>query len=261
MGNEMDNEPDKIRGQDTSRLGVNQKGSFDTTHWSLVIDAAHTDVRVSAAALEALCKRYWYPIYVFIRRKGSARHEAEDHTQAFFAHLLDKDLLKQASPERGRFRTYLLSSLNNFLVNEWEKRSRLKRGADYKFISMDEMQADEMYSREPADPSTPEKLFERRWAMTLISEVLRRLGEDYERQGKSEIFKALEPGLTGESESGWLAGVAERLQISDGSARTQLHRLRRRYGELLREEIGRTLANPADVDDEIRHLFSIVERA
>lgn len=255
----MENESDKIRGQDTSRLRMDQKGSFDTTHWSLVIDAANSDVHVSSQALEALCKRYWYPIYVFIRRKGNSRHEAEDFTQSYFAHLLDKELLKNAAPEKGRFGTYLLSTLNNFLVNEWEKRSALKRGAGYKIISIDEILAEELYSREPVEPSTPEKIFERKWAMVLMSEVLRRLAQEQEHEGKAEIFKALEPGLTGASETGWLAEVAARLKISDGSARTLLHRLRKRYGELLREEIGRTLANPTDVDDEIRHLFAAVE--
>lgn len=235
-----------------------QRGAFSTTHWSVVLEAGQDDLARLAAALEQLCRRYWYPLYAFVRRRGADRPEAEDLTQAFFAHLLDKETLKKADRHKGKFRTFLLASLTNFLANEWDKRQTLKRGGGHQIMSLHEV-AEELYGREPAEPQTPGKLFDRRWALLLVETVLARLKEDYAAQNKAELFTKLEPGLTGELDAGWYAGRAAELGMSEGAVRVALHRLRRRFGELLRGEIGATVASAQEVDEEIRHLFASME--
>lgn len=240
------------RDKKTSAGTKGRTGAFSTTHWSVVLNAGKDNAR-SAAALEKLCRQYWPPIHAFVRRRGADRHAAEDLTQAFFAHLLDKESLKKVDPKKGRFRTFLLASLTNFLANEWDKRRTLKRGAHYQIMPLHEV-AEEMYHCEPAGSATPEKLFDRRWALLVIEEVRKRLKEEY--ADKTELFAKLEPGLTGELSAGWYADAASELGMSEGATRVALHRLRRRFGDLLREEIGKTVACDEEIDGEIRHLFA-----
>ena len=231
---------------------------FSTTNWSVVLEAGRTDVKRATAALEHLCGRYWYPVYMFVRRRGSNHHEAEDLTQAFFAHLLEKETLKKVSRQKGKFRSFLLASVANFLTNEWDKRQSLKRGGQSQIISLDEMAAEELYNHEPDGSLTPEKLFERRWAFTLVDQVLARLKTEYVAADKATLFAKLEPGLTGEINPGLYAEWAAALDMSEGAVRVAVHRFRRRFGELLRSEIAHTVATPEEVDEEIRHLFAAI---
>ncbi len=236
-------------------LAGSESGAFSTTQWTAVLGVSHTDPERAAAALEELCRKYWYPVYAFLRRQGVGPHEAEDLTQSFYAFLLEYEALKKASRERGKFRTFLLTALTNYVRNEWDKAQAQKRGGGRRVLSLDEMAAEERYRHEPVDSLTPEKLFERRWALTLIEQVLARLKEEYFERGQTDVFKTLEPGLTGEVAPKLHASWAAALNLSEGAVRVALHRLRRRFGELLRNELGHTVADPAEVDEELRHLF------
>jgi RNA polymerase sigma-70 factor (ECF subfamily) len=231
---------------------------FTTTNWSVVLEVGQTDYGRAAGALEELCVRYWYPVYVFIRRRGSDAHEAKDLTQAFFTHLLEKETLKKVDRQKGKFRSFLLAAATNFLTNEWDKRQSLKRGGQHQIISLDDTEAEELYRQEPVAALTPENLYERRWAFTLLNEVLARLKEEYIAANKEELFAKLETGLVDEVNPGLYADWAVTLNMSEGAVRVAVHRLRRRFGELLRSEIARTVATPAEVDEEIRHLFAAI---
>jgi len=231
---------------------------FTTTHWSIILAAGGHDVTVSAAALEQLCRKYWYPVYAFIRRRGSEVSASEDLTQAFFAHLLEKETFKQVDRQKGRFRSFLLAALTNFLNNEWDKRQTLKRGGRCQFISLDETDAEGRYQLEPVDTGTPEKLFERRWALTLLEQVRARLKQEYVSNGKAELFSKLEPLITGDIAPGRYAELALALKMKEEAVRMALSRMRRRFGELLRNEIAQTVLTPTDVDDEIRYLLAAV---
>lgn len=236
---------------------ANEHRAFSTTHWSVVRTARNSDSPGAAAALEQLCAKYWYPIYVFVRRRGYDFHEAQDLTQAFFAYLLGRQAFNQADRDKGKFRSFLLAALMNFLNNEWDKKQTLKRGGQRQIISLDDT-AEERYQHEPAGHATPETLFERRWALTLMEQVLARLQQEYAAGGKAELFAKLEPCLTAEASPGLYAERAPALGMTEGATRVALHRLRRRFGELLRQEIAQTVASPAEVEDEIRHLFAAI---
>jgi RNA polymerase sigma-70 factor (ECF subfamily) len=232
--------------------------AFKTTEWTDVLEASGSNSLVAAAALEILCQKYWYPLYAFGRRRGHAPHDAEDLTQAFFAHLLDKDMLKNVDREKGRFRSFLLASFTNFLNNDWDKQRRLKRGGGKTIVSFDEMQAEERYQLEPADDASPEKLFERRWAWTVVEQVLAHLRQEYTAQAKADVFAKLEPFLTTEFTATSLSICAAELQMTENALKVARHRLRRRFGENLRSEIARTVATPEEVQEEIRHLFAAI---
>jgi len=231
---------------------------FDTTHWSQVITAGQTGMSNAAAALEELCRKYWPPIYAFVRRRGSDPHEAEDLTQAFFVHLLEHEGIKKAERAKGKFRTFLLASLTNFLNNEWDKSQTLKRGGQRQIVSLDEEAAEERYRSERVDLLTPERIFERRWAQTLVERALTQLKGEYDSREKGALFATLEPGLTGETPAGVCAEWAAVLGMGEGAVRVALHRMRRRFGELLRGEIAKTVVSPAEVEEEIRLLFAAV---
>ena len=249
---------DHSPGTDYPLIGQGQAAAFSTTSWSVVLTAGQSDLAGAAAAMEQLCRKYWYPIYAFVRRRGSDRQEAEDLTQGFFAHLLEMDTLAKVDRRKGKFRTFLLSALTKYLSNERDKRQTLKRGGRRQIISLDEAAAEESYSLEPVEPSSPEKLFDRRWALTLVNGVLTRLRAEYRAAGKADLLAQLEPGLTQEAAPGRYPDWAAALGLSEGAVRVALHRLRRRFGELLREEIAQTVANPAEVDEEIRYLFAAI---
>jgi RNA polymerase sigma factor (sigma-70 family) len=254
----MDRSEENFSAAEDFPFANHKVGAFSTTHWSVVLGAGQSDLAAATAALERLCRTYWYPIYAFVRRRGSDPHEAEDLTQAFFAFLLEKETLKKVDQQKGKFRTFLLAALTNFLANEWDKRQTLKRGGQRQIISLDEAAAEGLYLREPVESLSPEKLFERRWAGALIEQVLTRLQREYATGGKANLFAKLEPALTGEVAAGAYAGWAAALDMSEGAVKVALHRLRRRFGEILRSEIAHTVSNPEEIDDEIRQLFAAI---
>ena len=205
-----------------------------------------------------LCRCYWYPIYAFVRRRGSAPHQAEDLTQSFFAFLLQNKGLSTADPSKGRFRSFLLAALVNFLNNEHDRAQAAKRGGQCEILSWDELAPEKRYALEPVEEFSADKLFERRWAFTIVERALDRVKRDYHENGRSEIFAQLQPCLTAEIEPGQYAILAARLGLSEGAVKTALHRLRRQFGEVLRREVARTVANPSEIEGEIRHLFAAI---
>lgn len=225
-----------------------------------MLHAGRTDSPDALKALEWLCESYWYPLYAFIRRRGYDSHAAEDLTQDFFAHLFKQDALKNLDRERGRFRSFLLAAVNHFIINDWKKRQAQKRNGDTPVISWNESLARKLYDQEPADDATPDKLFERSWACILMQQVLQRLQQEYEAEGKPEIFIQLEPHLTDEPPARFYAEAAVRLNTTEGALKTAMHRLRRRFGELLRRQIARTVTSPDQVEEEIRSLFAAISR-
>lgn len=232
---------------------------FATTQWSLVLRANRSS-ESSTVALQTLCERYWYPLYAYVRRRGVASHAAQDLTQEFFARLLEKNSLAAASPERGRFRAFLLTSLKNFLTNEWEKAQAQKRGGGQPAISL-QLNLDSAESRlslEPAHNLTPERCFERQWALLLLELVVKRLQEEQTAAGKGRQFELLKEALAGGAERLAYDAIAAELQISAEAARQAASRLRKRYREILREEVSHTVERPEDVDDEIRSLFQVL---
>jgi RNA polymerase sigma factor (sigma-70 family) len=234
--------------------------NFTATHWTMVLEAGRDDYPRAAAALERLCRIYWYPIFAFVRRRGFNGHDAEDMTQSFFVNLLEKETLKKVEREKGKFRSFLLAALQNFLANEWDKRQTLKRGGQRQIISFDEAAAETHYQDEAVELHTPETVFERSWAFALLEQVLARLKQEYTGADKANLFSKLEPELTREVAPGLYAPLAAELNMSEGAVKVALHRLRRRFGELLRSEIAHTVSSPEEVDEEIRQLFAAVSR-
>jgi RNA polymerase sigma factor (sigma-70 family) len=229
---------------------------FGTTRWSLVLGAGQPGGQAAGAALAELCQRYWYPLYAYVRRRVRDVSEAQDLTQEFFTRLLEKNTLAAASRERGRFRSFLLAAMNNFLLNEWDKAKAQKRGGGRAPISLALDTAESRLNLEPAHDLTPENLYERQWALTLLELVVERLEAEFAAAGKARQFVLLKPALTGSRAAIDYSAVAAALGVSEESARQSAHRLRRRYRELLREELAQTLADPSEVDDEIRALFT-----
>jgi RNA polymerase sigma-70 factor (ECF subfamily) len=232
--------------------------AFQSTHWSVVLAAGEPGHPAAQKALAVFCQNYWYPLYAFVRRKGRPPEEAKDLTQDFFAVVLEKNYLSAADRERGRFRTFLLAAAENFLRNDWSRRQILKRGGGMSFVSFEADTAETRYLREPADGETPEKLFDRRWAVSLLETVMEQLRAEFAKAGKESQFEVLEVFLSGEKHPASHGETAARLNMSEGAIRVAVHRLRQRYGELLRKEIAATLANPRDVDDELRHLLAVL---
>ncbi len=228
---------------------------FRTTHWSLVIGAGRAGGREADAALAQLCQRYWYPLYAYVRRRVHDVSEAQDLTQEFFARLLEKNVIAAASRERGRFRNFLLAALKNFLANEWDKANAAKRGGGRAPISLDLGTAESRLSLEPTHDLTPERLYERQWALVLLELVVARLEAEFAAAGKSRQFEILKPALTGDRAAIDYAAAAGELAISEDAARQAAHRMRRRYREILRDELAQTVADLAEIDDEIRDLF------
>jgi RNA polymerase sigma factor (sigma-70 family) len=254
----MDGTEDTSLIAEKSGLAAGKACAFSTTHWSLVLRAGQDSPAGAALALEQLCRIYWYPIYAFIRRRGFAQHDAEDLAQGFFAYLLEKETFKKVDRQKGKFRSFMLAALTNFLNNDWAKRRTSKRGGKMKIVSLDETRSEEHYSHEPVDSSTPEKLFERRWAFAVVERVFARLRQEYAKANKLKLFTKLEYGLTREIAQNICAEWASALDMSEGAVKVALHRLRRRYGELLRDEIKRTVATQEELDEEIRHLCEAI---
>jgi RNA polymerase sigma-70 factor (ECF subfamily) len=229
---------------------------FATTHWSLVAAAGHQALPQARDALAALCTAYWYPLYCFVLRQGHDAPAAQDLTQEFFARLLEKDYLQAAERGRGKFRTFLLTCLRHFLANEHDRARAQKRGGGHSLLTLDFAAAEARVTGELCHDLTPERLFERRWALTLLEQVLGRLREEFTSAGNAVQFDALKSYLTADSPAASYAAVAERLGMSEGAVKVSVHRLRKRYRELLREEIGRTVDDPVQIDAEIRDLFA-----
>ena len=234
------------------------RSQFTTTHWSVVIQAGQADSPQAAASLEQLCRRYWFPLYAAVRRKGYAREEAEDLVQSFFARLLEKNYVAQADRERGKFRTFLLAALEHFLANEWNRQQALRRGGRQTFVALDAQNAEARYTRERFHELSPEKLFDRRWAAVLLEQAHQALGHEYVAAGKGALFAALQPCLTGESPPDGYRKLAAQLDLSEGAVRMAVHRLRRAFGEQLRNEVAMTVSQPAQVEEEMQHLFAIL---
>ena len=229
---------------------------FATTHWSVVLTAGRADTTRARDALARLCQVYWHPLYAYVRRLGHSPHDAQDLTQEFFARLLEKNYLSDADASRGRFRSFLLGALKHFLANEWHKAHAQKRGGGHVPIPIDLGTSETSYGFEPADNTTAEKIFERRWALTLLAQVLKRLREEYLRDGREKLFDELKPTLTEASRTVRYVEIANRLGSSEGAVKVAVHRLRQRYREVLRAEIADTVASPAEVEDELRNLFA-----
>jgi RNA polymerase sigma-70 factor (ECF subfamily) len=233
---------------------------FPTTSWTMISAAGGVD-NGSAQALNDLCTAYWSPVYAFIRMKGHSREEAEEHTQEFFARILEHGGLTAADRQRGKFRSFLLASVSNFLANQWDRATALKRGAGVPALSLDFPLGEERFNCEPCDGLTPETLFERQWALTLLGRVLARLQEEHSRQGQGALFTRMQGFLTGDQERGSYESLALDLKMSAGAARTAVHRLRRQYAELVREEITALVGDPNEVEGEIRYLLDALGRA
>jgi DNA-directed RNA polymerase specialized sigma24 family protein len=232
---------------------------FQTTRWSLVLSAGDRVSPESETALSALCELYWYPVYAFVRRSGHDSEEARDLTQAFFVRLLEKEFLKSATPERGRFRSFLLGSVRHFLSDERDWRNALKRGRGAVHLPLEFDGGERRYLLEPADDVTPEHVYEQRWASGVIETAQRRFAAQHMSHGRRDLFLRLQPFLTG-GESGPSTELAAELGMSAGALRVALHRLRRQYAAILRSTIAETVDRPEDVDDELRHLLDVVSR-
>jgi RNA polymerase sigma factor (sigma-70 family) len=233
---------------------------FRTTRWSAVLLSAQSQAPGSRAALAELCKLYWYPLYAFVRRRGYNGEDAQDLTQGFFLSLFDRKALRQVTPLKGKFRSFLLASMKNYLSNEFDRRNSLKRGGSVKFVPLDFETGEDRYQSEPHEALTAEKIFDARWALTLLDEALRLLREEYIVHRKSAVIETLEPFLDpgGSRELPSHQAIAEKLHVNPGGVKVLIHRLRKRYGELLRAEVARTVTNPEAVDEEIHALCEAV---
>jgi len=223
-----------------------------------VIAAGRSDTTHAHEALEKLCRTYCYPLYAFVRRQGHSPADAQDLTQEFFARLIAKKYLGDVDRTKGKFRSFLLASLKHFLANEWDKTRALKRGGSHTFIALDAQSAENRYALEPSHDVTADKIFERRWALTLLDEVLKRLREEYVADGKTKLFDQLKVTLTGERSSIPYAEIAKPLGMTEGAVKVAVHRLRQHYREQLRAEIANTVASPGEVEEELRHLFAVL---
>ena len=229
---------------------------FATTHWSVVVEAGQNESPKASEAMARLCETYWYPLYAYVRRKGYPAHDAQDLTQEFFARLLSRNYVTGADRRKGKFRSFLLGALEHFLAREWRRSHAEKRGGGRAPFSLDEMGAENRYLLEPSHELTPAKLFDRRWATTLLEQAMARLKEECLAEGKSALFEKVKPLLSGDSADLSYAEMARSLDMSEGALKVAVHRLRQRYGELVRAEIEQTVVSPEDVEQEMRYLLA-----
>jgi RNA polymerase sigma factor (sigma-70 family) len=238
----------------TPAAGTARGDCFVTTRWTVVLSAGRKSSPKSDAALADLCQSYWYPLYAYVRGRGHAKEDAEDLVQAFFARFLEKNYLEGLSAERGKFRAFLLASLKHFLANEWDKANRQKRGGGAQHFSLDWEQANQRFHLEPADMASPDRIFDREWALALLERVIGRLQQECSREGKAEQFEQAKGCLMLSSETIPYSETARVLRMDEGAVRVAVHRLRKRYRELLRDEIAQTLSDAAQADEELRSL-------
>lgn len=233
---------------------------FVSTHWSVVLRAAQPDSPEALAALTELCRNYWFPLYAYARRQGCDLHTAQDLTQGFFSKLLEKNYLSVADRRRGRFRWFLLTAFKCFLANEWDRSQALKRGGGQHIVSFDGMSAEERYRHEPEDNASADLLYDRRWAADLLEGARARLRAEHEEAGRGERFQYLEAYLPGGQTTLSQAEVGAALGLTEGTVKQEVFKVRRRFGELLREAVAETVAHPDEVDDEISYLIDVVCR-
>ncbi|PYJ08885.1 MAG: RNA polymerase subunit sigma-24 [Verrucomicrobia bacterium] len=237
-------------------LDPDKTASFDHTNWFTVKQAGEPASARSDAAKASFCKTYWYPIYFYVRRQGHGPEDAQDLTQEFFARMFEKNYLHTANPDKGKFRSFLLTMLKRFLADEWDRSRRQKRGGGAETISIDAQDTEFRYRNEPADELTPEKAFERRWASNLMEQVLSRLKHECVASGKATVFEELKPFLTCDDDRVPCAEAARKLHITEGNLKVTVHRLRQRYRDLLRAEIAQTVATPEQVEEEVQDLLA-----
>jgi RNA polymerase sigma-70 factor (ECF subfamily) len=223
-----------------------------------VLSAGRSDTPRAQDALARLCQVYWYPLYAYVRRRGYGPEDAQDLTQEFFARLLARKWVGSADPEKGRFRSFLLTAMNHFLADEWDRLKAQKRGGGERVLPLEVETAETRFQLEPADPLTPEKIYERRWAQTLLESVFEQLRQAYAAEGKAALFAELKSGLTQARAAVPYAELEARLKLSEGALRVAMHRLRQRYRELLRAEIAHTVTEPGEVEEELRYLFRVL---
>lgn len=245
---------------ETAPSGVGGSSAFRTTHWTVVLDAARPGTERTQAAFAQIYLDYWYPLYAYIRRRGFSPPDAEDVTQDFFLHLIEKEALAGMERNGGKFRSFLLRSLDNFLANQWDRARAQKRGSGRTPLSLDAADGEARYALEPPAADTPESLFERQWVFTLLAQVLEALRNECETTGKENLFAELRLHLQGDRQGPPYAEVAARHGLSEGAVKVAVHRLRQRYGELLRAEIARTVSRPEEVDEELRHFIAVSAR-
>ena len=231
---------------------------FVTTLWTVVLAAGHgRDSTGARAALDVLCRTYWYPLYAYVRRRGHNAHDAEDLVQGFLSQLIRLNSVSELTREKGRFRAFLLASMQHYMSDEWRRASASKRDVR-KTVSWDAMEAESRYASEPAESLTPERLYDRQWALSLLGGVVRRLRDEYVKTGKGELFRQLQPALSGDKSAVPYADIAAQTGLSEGSLRVAVHRLRQRYRQLLREEIANTVEHATDVDAELADLRRVL---
>jgi len=231
--------------------------AFPTTHWSMIVQAGERDGEAARKALQALCSQYWYPVYAFVRRQGRDHHEAEDCTQNFITRLLATDSVARARPERGKFRSYLLTALRHFLANEWRKSQAEKRGGGAAIESLDLNEAERRFASEPADPNlTPEQSFDRNWARSMIEAATADMHREYHESGRGDLFDALAPVLLQDAEGHWMEQKAKSLGMRRDALNMALSRLRRRLGERLRAQVADTVRDSSEIDEELRYLIA-----
>ena len=243
---------------DTSPPVMDGAREFATTHWSVVLAAHQGSSMAAGQALESLCRAYWYPLYAFVRRSGVDPEDSRDLTQEFFARLLAKGWLSVADPARGRFRSFLIASLKHFLANEWHRTRRLKRGGGRALVGLDVVDAEQRYGAEPRGPATPEQLYDRQWASTLVARAQDRLRDEFETGGRADRFAILEPTLVGDLTSLPYAELSAQLGVTISAVKSMVQRFRKRYGELVRDEVAQTTGSVGDVEAELAHLLAVL---
>ena len=245
-------------GEGFSRAAPVTSGEFRTTHWSVVLAAGQEESAQAADALERLCRIYWYPLYAYVRRRGYGHEDAQDLTQGFLLQLLERRSLGRVDRGKGRFRSFLLGGLNYFLADQRDRACSQKRGGGQTLLWFDAQAAEDRYQREPVDESSPDKLFERRWALTLLDQVLAALEREFREAGKADLFERLRPFLVGDQGETSYAQAAVTLGMSAAAVKKAAHRMRHRYYALFRRELAQTLADPAEVEEEMRHLCAVI---
>lgn len=233
---------------------------FATTNWSLILRAADGDDAEAELAMALLCEAYWYPVYAFVRRQGHPAADAEDLTQGYFARFLEKGFIREVRPEHGRFRAFLFVSVKNFLHNERDRVRAQKRGGGRRLVSLDAVTAERNYEPRVAEGTTPEDLFERSWAQTVFDRVLDQLEQQASRRGREARMARLRPFLVGAETTGAYAEVAAEWGVGESAVRAAVHRLRKDFAGRLREEVARTVTDGTEVDDEVRHILTVLGR-
>jgi len=231
---------------------------FPTTRWTLVVAAGDPHQKEARSALVSLCENYWYPLYAYLRRRGYSADQAQDLTQEFFLRVLEGRYLDRADPEKGRFRSFILTSLKFFVADEEDRQRARKRGGG-SLVPLEFSSGEERYQREPADDQTPERIFERRWALSVLDRVVEKLRDEFVHHGRTEHFERLKVFLLGQSDAPY-AELAREMNTSEGALKVAIHRLRKRYRELFRQEIADTVADPAEVESELRFLAAVLSK-